>query len=121
MKRRNLLFAAFTAPLAALSLRARDLKHPDGSELVGRPAPPLEIKQWLHSQPMEMSDLRGKVVLQRWWTQSCPVCTATAPALYKLDAEYGARGLQIIAIYHPKPPGSVSTAVVEPDAAKKDF
>jgi thiol-disulfide isomerase/thioredoxin len=132
MKRRNLLFGAFTAPLTSLSsrfLHARDLKHPDGTELVGSLAPPLEIKQWLHSQPMEVSDLRGKVVLLRWWTQGCPFCTATAPALHKLDAEYGARGLQIIAVYHPKPPakppakppGSVDMAVVERDAAKKVF
>ena len=124
MKRRNLLLGAFTTPLASLSsrfLRAGDLKDPDGTELVDRPAPTLEIKQWLHSQPMEVSDLRSKVVLLRWWTQGCPFCTATAPALHKLDAEYGARGLQIIAVYHPKPPGTVDMAVVERDAAKKDF
>jgi peroxiredoxin len=124
MKRRNLLFGILSAPFAALSPRfgrARDLKHPDGSDLVGRPAPPLELKQWLHSQPLEMSDLRGKVVLLRWWTQGCPFCDATAPALRKLHEQYGARGLQIVAVYHPKPPGTVDMAVVERDIEKKQF
>ena len=124
MKRRNLLFGALSVPFAALSprfLRARDSKHTAGSELLGRPAPPLDIKQWLNSKPLEMSDLRGSVVLLRWWTQGCPLCVATAPALRKLHEQYEARGLRIVAVYHPKPPGSVDIPVVERDIEKKQF
>jgi peroxiredoxin len=124
MKRRNLLFGVLSAPFAALSprfVRARDLKHADGSDLAGHPAPPLQIKQWLNSEPLEMSDLRGKVVLLRWWTQGCPFCDATAPALHKLWEQYGPHGLKIVAVYHPKPPGAVDMAVVERDIEKKQF
>ena len=66
---------------------ATSSKHTAGSELLGRPAPPLDIKQWLNSKPLEMSDLRGSVVLLRWWTQGCPFCVATAPALRKLHEQ----------------------------------
>ena len=124
MKRRNLLLGALSAPFAALSSRfvgAHDLKHPDGSDLVGRAAPPLEIKQWLNSKPLDMSDLKGTVVLLRWWTQGCPFCEATAPALHKLHQQYESRGLRIVAVYHPKPPGTVDMTVVKRDMEKKQF
>lgn len=121
MNRRELLLGALGAPF----LSSTELQHPDGRELTGRQAPPLGIKQWLHSPPLEMTGLRGKVVLLRWWTNGCPFCEATAPALRKFQAEYGDRGLQIIGVYHPKPPakppGIVDLSAVESDARKKQF
>src|SRR5258708_15292922 len=99
MKRRDLLLGAVTTSVAK-GLRAE--RPAEGQELIGRKAPPLELRHWLNSKPLEMSDLRGKVVLLRWWTQGCPLCVATAPALRKLQAEYGRRGLQVVGIYHPK-------------------
>ena|SRR5438067_3451454 len=77
---------------------------PDGAELIGKPAPPLRLKDWLNSKPLEISDLGGKVVLLRWWTEGCPFCAATAPALISLEETYGPSGLQVIGIFHPKPP-----------------
>jgi thiol-disulfide isomerase/thioredoxin len=86
--------------------RAADLSR--GEDRLGVVAPRLELQHWLHSPRLEMDALRGKVVLIRWWTEGCPFCVATAPALRELDRKYGHRGLQVIGIFHPKPAGDWS-------------
>ena len=101
----KLVFATLAATvLGVISLSAAaDLNR--GDDRLGVAAPALALKNWLHSQPVEMEALRGKVVLLRWWTEGCPYCAATAPALRELDRKYGNRGLEVIGIFHPKPPG----------------
>jgi peroxiredoxin len=97
------------------------LRGEPGSELIGRPAPKLALNHWVNSKPLEIAELRGKVVLLRWWTEGCPFCAATAPALRKLQRDYNDRGLQVIGVYHPKPPGDWDLAKVELAAKKKEF
>ena len=80
-----------------------------GDDRLGLPAPPIGLQHWLHSPPLEMDALRGKVVLIRWWTDGCPFCAATAPSLRELDSKYASRGLVVIGVFHPKPPGDWST------------
>jgi peroxiredoxin len=118
MKRRELLAGALGASLAR---RLRAERVAGGQELIGRPAPALRLRHWLNSPPVEMTDLRGKVVLLRWWTQGCPFCEATAPALRKFQAEYDRRGLEVLGIYHPKPPGDWSMAKFEEATKEKNF
>jgi len=78
---------------------------PDGAELIGTPAPPWEASDWIGSPPLTLESLRGKVVLVRWFMSTdCPYCTASAPALRQLDAEYRDRGLVVIGMYHHKNP-----------------
>jgi peroxiredoxin len=100
---------------------ARGSAEDPGRELIGKPAPPLRLENWLNSKPLEMTDLRGKVVLLRWWTAGCPYCAATAPALVSLEQTYGARGLQVIGIFHPKPAGKWSMEEVRRAIAEKHF
>lgn len=123
MTRRDLLAAsAALLPLRRMWAGAPKLEHPDGRELVGRPAPPLELSHWLNSPPLEMSDLRGKVVLLRWWTEGCPYCEATGPALRTFQRKYESEGLRIVGVYHPKPdPGMWDMEVVRKAAAEKQF
>ena len=118
MERRKLL-GTVVASLA--SLGAAKLQTDAGHELVGRPAPALELDDWLGSRKLEMTDLRGKVVLLRWWTSGCELCDATAPALRKLQRKYESQGLQIIGVYHPKPPGSADLGVVKESVRQKQF
>ena len=94
---------AFTAVLALpLAIFAAP---PEGQELIGTHAPTLSLGHWLNSEPLEINALKGKVVLIRWWTDTCPYCAQTAPALRKLQEEFGSEGLQVIGIFHPKPAG----------------
>jgi hypothetical protein len=54
---------------------------------------------WVDKAP----ELQGKVVLVRWWTNGCPLCSASAPAL----AELGKKAT-VVSVYHPKPPRDVA-------------
>jgi peroxiredoxin len=99
--------------------RAVDLSR--GEDRLGVPAPRLGLERWLNSPPLEMDALRGKVVLIRWWTDGCPYCVATAPALQHLEAKYGARGLRVIGIFHPKPAGDWNVERMRVATQQKGF
>jgi peroxiredoxin len=83
--------------------------------LVGTKAPEWHVAGWIHSKPLALKDLAGKVVLVRWWTApGCPFCAATAPALNEFHARYKDKGLVVIGFYHHK----VSTPL-KPDQVKR--
>ena len=109
------LFLVLSVPFS----RASDLSR--GEDRLGVPAPPLGLQHWLNSPTLEMDALRGKVVLIRWWTDGCPYCAATAPALMHLDAKYSARGLRVIGIFHPKPAGDWSVERMRAASQQKGF
>lgn len=77
---------------------------------VGMPAPPLRLQHWLDGPAIEMDELRGRVVLLRWWTDRCPLCEASAPALRALHERFGPEGLVVIGVFHPKPKASLKEA-----------
>jgi peroxiredoxin len=87
----------------------------EGRELIGTHAPELRGLRWLQGGPLTMAKLRGKTVLIRFWTDGCPYCSATAPALKALDEKYRDRGLVVIGIHHPK------SADSRPEAAMRAF
>jgi peroxiredoxin len=89
-----------------------------GEDRLGVAAPRLELQHWLHSPPLKMEALRGKVVLIRWWTEGCPFCAATAPSLRELDRKYSHRGLQVIGIFHPKPAGDWNVTPMQKASAR---
>ena len=93
----------------------------EGDDLIGKRAPQLGLHDWINSAPLELTQLRGKVVLLRWWTEGCPYCQATAPALINLQKTFEDRGLQVIGIYHPKPPGKWSAESVRRAVVQKHF
>ena len=75
-----------------------------GSSLVGTASPDWPARQWVQGGPLQLHDLRGKVVLVRFFMDSaCPLCRATAPALNALHEEFSPRGLVVIGMYTPKP------------------
>jgi peroxiredoxin len=72
--------------------------------IVGQPAPSWPELRWVQGGPLSLADLRGKVVLVRFFTDvQCPYCSATAPALNELDSDFRARGLVVVGFYTPKP------------------
>jgi peroxiredoxin len=83
--------------------------------LLGAKPPEWRFTDWMNSEPLTFSALRGKVVLVRWWTApQCPYCRNTAPALNQFHADYAKRGLTVIGAYHHKSPDPL-----EPDHVRK--
>jgi peroxiredoxin len=82
----------------------RGMDRQAGADRIGVSAPPFKFDAWLNSEPMQVEDLRGQVVLVRWWTDTCPFCASSAPALRQLHKDYGSKGLTLIGVFHPKGP-----------------
>ena len=67
-------------------------------KLLGQPAPEISVKEWIRGEPTTLADLRGQVVLLEFWATWCKPCEQMFPKLKHLDEEYGARGLNVIAL-----------------------
>lgn len=91
-------------------------------QLIGTKAPEWSLDRWVNSKPLSVQELKGKVVLVRWWLETCPYCRATAPSLNEFYEKYAKKGLVIIGMYHPKPYGRrVSHEEVTRYSEAKDF
>jgi thiol-disulfide isomerase/thioredoxin len=89
----------------------------DGARLIGTAAPDLPRLRWLDGKTRDRRTLAGHVVLIRSFTNECPFCAATMPALEQIHEDYAARGLLVLGVYHPKPPRPVASADVAEFAA----
>ena len=98
--------AAASSPHADQDTTAAHKPHQHDDSLTGvidQPAPPWQVSQWFNSPPLSLEDLRGKVVLVRWFMgPSCPFCSGTAPTLRALHERYADKGLAVIGMYHHK-------------------
>jgi len=113
-----------TDPAAAAPSAANSVPHGDSgaaAKLVGERPPEWQATLWLNSPPLRLADLQGKVVLVRWWTAGCPVCSASAPALREFDKEYRDRGLVVVGMYHHKDSTPFDPAVYEATAKQYGF
>ena len=112
--------AAFFAEGAIAAGGSADSK--EAAELVGKPAQEWAVEQWIHSPPLAISSLRGKVILVRWWTAPhCSFCAASAPALNEFDHLYRGKGLVVIGFYHHKSPEPLDPIQVESFARQFGF
>jgi peroxiredoxin len=75
--------------------------------IIGQPVPEWPAKapeQWIQGGPLTLADLRGRVVLIRFFMESeCPYCSGTAPTLNEFHAEFEKDGLVVIGMYTPQP------------------
>jgi peroxiredoxin len=96
--------------------------QPEGAELVGTAAPGWTVSEWIgaNGRPVAWADLRGKVVLVRWFTSAeCPFCHASAPVLNRFHRDYAKRGLVVIGMYHHKRPEPLTLDAVR--ATVRDY
>jgi len=90
---------------AEIAKRLSSLNNMDraaGDDRLGTAAPPFHFDAWLNSRPLALQELRGKVVLVRWWTDTCPFCASSSPALRVLHAEFAGKDFVLIGVFHPK-------------------
>jgi peroxiredoxin len=89
---------------------------------LGTTPPAWELRDWIHSKPLTLAELRGKVVLIRWWTApGCPFCAATAPALQEFHAKHKDQGLVVIGVYHHKAATPLRVEEVKRQAERLGF
>ena len=111
-----------TLVLCLLCSACASAQHQPWKQMIGKKAPPWSDLAWVNADPVSLADLAGKVVLIRWWLESCPYCEATAPSLNAFQSKYAEKGLVIIGLYHPKPYGrKVSVREVREYCRDKGF
>ena len=67
------------------------------------PAPEFAgIDTWLNSQPLKISDLKGKVVLVDFWTYTCINCIRTLPYVKEWYNKYKDDGFIVIGVHAPE-------------------
>src|ERR1700694_1411294 len=71
------------------------------------------ISNWFNSAPLNIADLRGKVVLVDFWTYGCVNCVNTLPHVTELYAKYKDRGLVVVGVHTPEFPFERSASNVQ--------
>lgn len=98
------------APLALLAILVafRALTAAAGAETAGRVAARLPelthraADDWINSGPLQLADLRGKVILLHVWTFECWNCYRSFPWLESVIERFGPRGLVTIGVHSPE-------------------
>src|SRR5919202_200655 len=67
-------------------------KAPDFSKITG----------YINTKPINLKDLKGKVVLVDFWTYSCINCIRTIPYLVDWNEQYADKGLVIVGVHTPE-------------------
>jgi thiol-disulfide isomerase/thioredoxin len=82
----------------------------------GTPLPSLDgVATWIGEAP-KGEELAGKPLLVHFWSVSCYLCHDVADEVAKWQAEYGPRGLAVIAVHQPRGPEELDLAEVADDA-----
>ncbi|MBI4329177.1 MAG: redoxin domain-containing protein [Chloroflexi bacterium] len=97
-----LLIAACGAPATTpTGETSTPTSRPTGQS--GSPVPELQDPDaWINSEPLRISELRGKVVLLDFWTYTCINCLRTLPHLKAWYERYRDDGLVMIGVHTPE-------------------
>ena len=87
----------------------------------GETAPAPEFKgvtEWINSDPLTMSKLRGKVVLVHFWTNGCYNCVNNYPHYKAWQERYADKDVVIVGIHSPETPGERDVERIKAQASK---
>ncbi len=60
------------------------------------------ISTWINSEPLEMKNLQGKVILLDFWSYSCINCIRTLPHLSSWHQAYKDKGFVVVGVHTPE-------------------
>lgn len=72
--------------------------RPAGAVGVGQDAPEISAKNWIHSEPLALKNLKDKVVVVSFWLSSNSDCRRSIPVLKRLHRAHSSRGLVVIGL-----------------------
>jgi thiol-disulfide isomerase/thioredoxin len=78
------------------SIRPRLQKNLNLLALVGHPAPPLQVTQYLGPKPPTLASLKGSPVLLFFWAHWCIDCKGEVSVIARLRQEFAPEGLVVI-------------------------
>jgi thiol-disulfide isomerase/thioredoxin len=120
--------ASFTIPSANLYRKVMDFVEGSGfsekklmqkveSYASADPAPDLKFIEWLGQEPVNLSDLRGRIVLLDFWATWCGPCIATFPRLREWHKKFGGNDFLIVGVtkYYGNAGGKPLTKLQELD------
>ena len=99
------------SPIASAPIKTLPTSR-GGQDRVGMRFPKLDFDSELRARTDDSDPKQVKATLYRWWTNTCPYCEASLPAIEKLRQEYGPKGLRVVGVYHPKPQRTVDDEAV---------
>jgi thiol-disulfide isomerase/thioredoxin len=77
-------------------IEARIRKNINLLTLEGKPAPRLDVSQWIGTRPKPLAGYRGHPVLLFFWAHWCPDCKDETPVIAKIRERFGPRGLVVL-------------------------
>jgi thiol-disulfide isomerase/thioredoxin len=83
----------------------------DAKRLLGTAPPALPALRWLDGKARTLRSLAGQVVVIRNFTDGCPFCASSLPALEQIHRDLPEA--VVLGVYHPKPPRPVTNTEAE--------
>lgn len=78
------------------SIRTRIQKNLNLLSLEGKPAPALQVAEYLGAVPKPLAAYRGRPVLLFFWAHWCATCKSQIPIVRQVMDEFGPKGLVVV-------------------------
>jgi cytochrome c biogenesis protein CcmG, thiol:disulfide interchange protein DsbE len=96
---KRLLCLVILAAIVSLTAcnKKEEAKQLQGPLQENGPAPAITVNS-LNGKPLNLSDLKGKVVLLNFWATWCPPCREEIPSMMKLNGAMAGKPFQMVAV-----------------------
>lgn len=96
--KRAWLLAALLAALAGCREKPKDAADETTRVLAHQSAPDFTLPDILSNRTVQLSKLKGQVVVVDFWATWCAPCREEIPGFVELQEKYGPRGLRIVGV-----------------------